>query len=249
MLLIKLRLYIFQLLEKVLSLFSYRVCKKCKSKIQEKYLFICKDCIRAQSAWINLKSFQDFDSKLKIYFLFRYSDKLIRKLILDLKNNQAELAYFWGLALSEFLIYLFNSKINRNIYISYVPISTEKFNTRRYNQAELIAKYFYKFLRKRKFKQEIKLVENLFYRIKNTEPLYKLNSEERRNELSKAFELNPKYIPLIKNISEKRENIILIIDDISTTGNTLVKLSELITAIDFPQERILGFSCTGRNFN
>ncbi|NQY79234.1 MAG: ComF family protein [Candidatus Caenarcaniphilales bacterium] len=185
---------------------------------------------------------------MKIYFLFQYSDKLIRKLILDLKNNHVELAYFWGLALSEFLIYLFNSKINRNIYISYVPISLEKFNLRNYNQAELIAIYFHKFLLKRKSENKIVLLKDLFLRTKNTEALFKLNSEERKEELNEAFKFNLSYKPLIEKISSSRENIILIIDDISTTGNTIVNLSKLLIDNGFPVERVLGLTCTGRNF-
>lgn len=93
-----------------------------------------------------------------------------------------------------------------------VPLHYKRQKKRKYNHMELISR-------------EISLLTgcntniNLITRIKNTWPQYKLNQEERRNNLKNAFKVQPEFY------SGKK---IILFDDISTTGVTMeVLIQEL----------------------
>lgn len=248
MFLIKLRIFLFKFLEYFLNPFSYRICKKCKSKIKDKFILICKSCIETASEQKNLKTYKSLNSNIEIYFQYQYRDKLFKKLILDLKNKSPELAIFFGISLKNLVLKKIDSKKSSDIYLSLVPISTEKYQLRKYNQAKLISETLAKELSKEK-NLKVRFIANLFLRTKNTEALLKLNSEEREKELERAFSFNTQHIKVLEKIKSNSRNIVIIIDDISTTGLTLIKLSEELNKNGLNYQQILAFTCTGRNFD
>lgn len=95
-----------------------------------------------------------------------------------------------------------------------VPLYSGRLKERGFNQSEELARGISSQINRPAVK--------LFLRIKDTTPLFDLNPEERRQEISGAFKLT-------KNADKRLHNKrILLIDDIFTTGTTLKELSGLI---------------------
>ncbi len=95
-----------------------------------------------------------------------------------------------------------------------VPMHRTKERIRGYNQATLLAQALGECA-------GIPVYKDLLKRIKNTRPLKLLNPEERLNNLKKAFILAENGVKL---------NVIVIIDDIYTTGSTIDTIAEVLQA-------------------
>lgn len=95
-----------------------------------------------------------------------------------------------------------------------VPITQKRFRERGYNQAELLATYFSKSF-------HLALEKNVLYKTKHTHKQGTAKSkEERTQNIIGSFGIkHPECI--------EGKNIILI-DDITTTGSTLVEIRELL---------------------
>jgi ComF family protein len=116
---------------------------------------------------------------------------------------------------SEFLansikIYFKNQKLN---LISYVPITKEKSAERGYNQSELIAREVSKILKIN--------FESTLEKINNNYSQQKLNFNQRQLNINGAYAIK-------KNINIKNK-IILLIDDVVTTGATLHECSKILS--------------------
>ena len=98
--------------------------------------------------------------------------------------------------------------------ILFVPLSTERYQERGFNQAEELARGVSSQIHRPALKG--------FVRIKNTDPLYNLSLEARKETIMNAFVLKKKPS---KKLQNKR---ILLVDDIFTTGTTLAELAHLL---------------------
>ncbi len=141
----------------------------------------------------------------KVYCAGVYS-KNLQKLIRGLKyHNQKDLAFF----LAKFMAEYFNKITDKNDFeVVPVPIYPKREKKRKYNHMNLVGEEF------------CKLTSNVFnkdliQRIKDTKPQYKLKRAERLENLSNAFKVNK------ENYKGK---IILLIDDICTTGSTFEEI-------------------------
>jgi predicted amidophosphoribosyltransferase len=133
--------------------------------------------------------------------------KFNREQMLDFKYKKPELCFLFSKYLESFYRNVFiasgnekeddkNAELevqeqwqNCSLIICCVPC----FPDRKYNQAFLLAKYFYKFLKTAtplRFKQNIKFIPELFYRVKNTKKLHDKSASERKRELEDAFRIN-----------------------------------------------------------
>jgi predicted amidophosphoribosyltransferase len=122
------------------------------------------------------------------------------------------------------------------------------FPDRKYNQALLLAKYFYQLLKTAtplRFKKNIKFIPELFYRIKNTKKLHDKSASERKRELKDAFRIDENAEIGVCGQCKK----ILIIDDIVTTGTTINELGEILINKGVQAENIIGFTALGRNYH
>ncbi len=93
-----------------------------------------------------------------------------------------------------------------------VPMHPRKERLRGYNQAALLADAVSEHT-------QIPVCNNLVKRIRNTRPLKLLNPEERLNNLKKAFILSENGVKL---------EVVVIIDDIFTTGSTIDAMAGLL---------------------
>jgi ComF family protein len=92
-----------------------------------------------------------------------------------------------------------------------VPIHKKRLKKRGYNQSSLIAKAVAKALK-------VKFINNLLYKIKNTVPQSSLSEKERKLNVRRAY--------IVRNSQMIKDKIVLLIDDIYTTGATVEECSK-----------------------
>ena len=112
--------------------------------------------------------------------------------------------------MAERFLSVFSGKVD---YVCYVPITNKRRKERGYNQTEEIAFEFSKLT-------NIKVYKNLFLKIKDTTDQTKLNRDERNKNLKDAF--------VIVDNAKLKDKVVLIIDDVFTTGATMDVLANLL---------------------
>ncbi len=177
-----------------LTLLNKAVCFKCGRKINSLHSEFCSSCSQYP---------RSFD---KAYSLWEY-DSIMKTSISNFKyKGRREFADFYA---SEMFRHFEKTLLSLDISaVVPVPLHKDRFRTRGFNQAELIAEILSK-------KLDIPVITDYLIRPKNTTAQKKLDFNHRRNNLSGAFSINkssPYYDCYIKNI--------LLIDDIYTTGST-----------------------------
>lgn len=120
-------------------------------------------------------------------------------------------------------LYDWISDLNAEVLIP-VPAHKSRLKKRGYNQAALIASELSKLTK-------ISTIDDFLIRTKKTERQKELNAEERRNNLSGAFELNPVYFKKFGENSEEIFGSAIIVDDIFTTGSTMEECASVLRKI------------------
>jgi len=186
------------------------ICKVCLGSIQFNTGKVCRFCGRMimtgdYLVCANCKMLDRHFDKGTSVVLY---DDFIKKLLFNLKYyDKRYIAYVMSTLMIKKIADL-DLEIDFD-YIVPVPLHSNRFRQRGFNQSELVAKEM-------SFRTGIKLCTNL-KRIKETPPLNKLSIEDRQSALFKAFALN----------SDIQGNIILV-DDIFTTGTTLNTCSDVL---------------------
>ena len=141
----------------------------------------------------------------KLIYQFKYSPY-----VTDLKTILGDLLY-------EQLIQdeLLSKIIQKNPVIIPIPLSREKHRKRGYNHAEILANDL--------GKRMGLSVENLLKRTKETKPQYGLKKEERIKNMKGAFS-----VIASKAKQPNRNKIALLVDDIVTTGSTLLEAAHVL---------------------
>lgn len=130
-------------------------------------------------------------------------ESYLQKLIRGLKyHKQRDLAYFQAKFMYEYWKELSDKK--EFYQIIPVPLFKKREKDRKYNHMNLVAEEFCKL-------SGYELNTELVKRIKDTKPQYKLNKNQRMENLANAFKID---------ISKDNKKPILLIDDICTTGST-----------------------------
>lgn len=147
----------------------------------------------------------------KLIYNFKYKPYLS-----DLQSLLSEL-FYEGLLQHETLWKTIEQLDNGTIVLVPIPLHSSKLKKRGYNQAEILANGLSQRL-------AVPVVDGLT-RIKNTKTQFKLDREERMENMRGAFSLNSKFI--IHNSKLRNANIFLV-DDILTTGSTLLACANIL---------------------
>jgi len=141
----------------------------------------------------------------KLIYTFKYRPHLS-----DLRDTLTDLFYESLIQKEEFYKLL----SNKNLTIAPIPLHNSKLKKRGYNQAEILAGRLAE-----KFNLKAK---NLLERIRNTKSQFKLKKEERRENVKNAFEIKS------KGLKDLREKSIFLVDDVLTTGSTLLEAANVL---------------------
>lgn len=151
----------------------------------------------------------------KLLYQFKYSPYLT-----DLQTILGDLLYE-ELIQSEIFTQVLST---RPLFVP-IPLSVSKLRKRGYNQSEILAKNIGK-------RCKIPVV-NLLQRMKETKPQYGLKKEERRQNMKDAFEIKRN-----GSVQPASETTVLLVDDIMTTGSTLLEAARVLKQNGF--EKVWG---------
>ena len=191
------------------------LCKKCLIDVN-KFEDCCYICKQKSSNFIihnyclNNKIFFD-----RIFVLYHYKDKNIKKLVKDAKfyHNKDIFIDLWE-NLWELLIQNLDI-LDKNIVLIPTPMYFFKKLLRWYNQSEILVKSVAKYL---KLDYHFKFVK----KVKNTKPQSHLSKMQRIDNLKKCYKID-------KNLLKKYKNkTIIIIDDVVSTWTTINEISKLL---------------------
>lgn len=147
----------------------------------------------------------------KIYACTLY-DEITKKLIKDLKyHNKKNLASLQAKIMYEYWLDLHKKE---TFLILPVPIHPNRKKERKYNHMDLVADELSKLTGYKNNKK-------FLLRIKDTIKQFNLNKTQRLQNIKNAFEINP-------NETIDRDENLLIIDDITSTGITLEEIIKLL---------------------
>ncbi len=182
---------------------DYDICSNCLNELPVNYENICKKCGKPLKEESSCKLCKHTKHYFKLARApFKYEGK-IKEALLSLKFNNgryvaSSLAYFLFLEYS-------NLEIEADLVIP-LPISEQRMKERGYNQSTLLAQSFCKLT-------NLPLIDNCLVRVKNTEKQSNLPLEKRKDNVKNAFKVSSR-----KSVKDK---IIVLIDDIFTTGATV----------------------------
>ncbi|MFA6409196.1 MAG: ComF family protein [Gammaproteobacteria bacterium] len=175
-------------------------CLLCKARCERRDLDLCNACLK------DLPSCDD----AKIIAPFLYAEPIDR-MILALKFGQdLKYARLLGKLLTEKLLLKYQHLPKPEVIIP-IPLHKKRLAERGYNQALEIARYVGK-------EMQIRVDTQSCERAKNTLAQSSLSHKDRKNNISGAFKLR-------KNLRAKH---VVILDDVTTTGNTVTELSETL---------------------
>ncbi|SCJ90528.1 DNA utilization protein GntX [uncultured Clostridium sp.] len=150
---------------------------------------------------------------------YGYYGGVLKELILAFKYDKNFTA---GNVISELLLNLIYENRIEFDAIYYVPMSKSSIKKRGFNQCEIIAKNLSKSLNIP--------VSNSLIKIKNTKEQKSLSKDERYKNIKGAFKIRE------NNIKNKR---ILLVDDVVTTGATLLECKKVLENYDIEEITVL----------
>jgi competence protein ComFC len=207
------------ILNRILDFALPPVCINCEAPLDADSKYLCSNCF---SGLIPLDLQIDIikerfgntphaDEALSI-FLFR-EDTPIQSLIHGLKYGQMKsIGRTYGKILGEVIADNYDTKYD---LIIPVPLHKTKRRERGYNQSDYICTGMNEAL-------HLDVVSDCLKRTRYTRTQTKLTREERKENVSNAFELNKKYSDKIHG-----RNIILV-DDVITTGATILECARIL---------------------
>jgi len=192
-----------KIFEKLLNIIYIQPCYFCKSVKDDS--IICKKCY-GKIHFLPPSVLTEI-SECDVYACAIY-DGIIKKMVRDLKyRNKKKLAKLQAKIMYE---YFKSLDIAKDYLIIPVPIHKNRMKERGYNQMDIVGTEFAKLA-------NLNMNKNLLVRIKDTEKQYNLHRNQRIENLKNAFECD-------ENCSIDKKTSILIIDDITSTGATLLEV-------------------------
>lgn len=200
---------------------THRLCSACEDGLQESAEKVCEKCgrkTRADGICLNCK--RDLPAFERGASPFVYRGK-VAAYINRLKTGESRLAYYFGERMAETLMARIirpNSDgsnaigIDENspIIIVPVPLSEQRRAERGYNQAERLAEGVLKRLQERGISAQ--LFTQLLIKVRDSEQQKHSGYQARKENVQGAYR--------VENRKECKDKIILLVDDVMTTGAT-----------------------------
>lgn len=202
------------------SLNYNQVCDNCINNFNFTKGFLCSNCgtnlyisnykIHLGNTCLNCVYNPPYFSALSSALVY---NKYVAHLVSKFKyKDKQELTQILG----DLLVYTYaNSNWNNIDYIIPMPISYLKLLNRKYNQANLLAKYLSKYA-------NIPVKSNALYKVKHTKAQASLKLKERLQNVKNSFAIKKRSSNLLENKN------LLLIDDIVTTGSTINEASKVL---------------------
>jgi len=207
------------IIHKGLDLLFPRYCFGC----QQEGVALCAKCLAKLPR--SLESGEN-----KIFSVFNYDSPIVKKLIWSLKyKHNKDIARIVAPVLNETLWEELADKLiisnqETKIFLLPAPLSRARYRSRGYNQAEELVKEMIK-LNPENFAP----LANLIIKIKDTPSQVSLkNKQQRLNNLKGAFQINETKLQELKQSYHLSETIIIIVDDVSTTGATIDEIRKVL---------------------
>ena len=191
------------------------LCKKCGKQLENERQEFCGDCGRKKHSYIQGKAVFSYKKEMKLS-MYRFK-----------YSNRREYAEFYAeMAKERYENWIAYRGIEA---IVPVPLYTGKKRKRGYNQAEVFAVCLGR-------KCSIPIEKKLIKRIRNTVPQKELNDKQRKDNLKGAFQVRANIV---------KYNIILLVDDIYTTGATVDAVADTLKKAGVKEVYILSI-CIGQ---
>jgi ComF family protein len=177
-----------------------KVCETCGQPMDEPYgPEQCLDCRKTTLYFIQ---------NLPVY---EYKG-IVRQAIMKLKfYNKKRVARTLGILMADKIKQM--TSLPKFDIITYIPLSKKRLAQRGYNQSKLLCSVIAEEL-------NFPISENVLWKVKDTPPQSTLNRDERQHNIKNAFMVKDKY--------SIKDMIILLVDDIYTTGRTVNECSRLL---------------------
>lgn len=210
---------------------GFYICPQCLAKIEINKFSNCFICGKRTPDNQVCSTCQRKTKLTGLLIASSWENLLLRQIIYEYKYRFIK---DLSIPLSELLVIFLNHSgfftqhlpLDVDFYILIpVPLHKRRLIWRGFNQAELLAKQLNKYLK-------IPLVNNLIIRSRHTPPQMDINDKsERIKNISDAFQLNPEFNrhnnqPL--TCPQVRGKIIILIDDVCTTGSTLEECAKIL---------------------
>ncbi|MDE5699656.1 MAG: ComF family protein [Lachnospiraceae bacterium] len=165
-------------------------CRRCGKQLVGGTKEYCRDCTQRKHVYDYGYALYDYQSMKQSIYRFKY-------------GKRCEYAAFYAQDICERLFDEIRMMDADSIIP--VPVHASRKRERGYNQAELVAAELSRLT-------GIAMYEKLVRRVRKTVPQKELTTQERQNNLKKAFNISTNVVKLNKTI---------LVDDIYTTGSTL----------------------------
>lgn len=210
----------YSLCDNCIEKFSWideKTCEKCGKILEKDYWRnVCEDCLHFEHVF-------DRGFTCARYTLYE------RAVMMEYKYSDKS---YLGRTLGDILYdRMVIEELDFDVIIP-IPIHQNRMAKRGYNQAEIMAKQFYKRIGQGEF-------GDYLIRVKNTKPMKNLDSEERRLNVANSFQVKPGCNSKIKDRN------VLLIDDIYTTGSTVDSAALLLKEAGANKVYVLTFAAGG----
>lgn len=201
------------------------ICDDCLNKIELSKNNSCPFCDRPIPDTRICQKCRKIHHLDRLFWAVPYSNPLVKELIRIFKYHYIkELANPLAQLLIKCLTLCWKSDFqHKPAIIVPIPLHKRKLRERDFNQAELLAKNVAEYF-------SVPL-ENALTRKKYTPQQARTkNHKARRESLENAFEINPEFAKkcVAKNKNLLKEKIVILIDDVSTTGATLSEAAKVL---------------------
>ncbi len=190
------------------------LCRDCFNKIELSLNNTCFFCgkITWQGKIIDCQKENYLD---RIVFAANYKNPLVRDLIKNFKYHYVkELAQPLTQLIIKSLALCGKSSVPHNAVVLSIPLYKIRHRTRGFNQAELLAQKIADYF-------NLPLETNILKRIIPGIPQANIKDNEKRKEnIKNVFDINPEYLV--------KEKSIVLVDDVATTGATLVEAGKIL---------------------